>query len=51
MNAQIAGRQLCLAALRVDGAAGGAGLNRPGFAYAHFDGAENRLVEVETISE
>ena len=51
VNAQIAGRQLCLAALRVDGAAGGAGLNRPGFAYAHFDGAENRLIEVETISE
>ncbi len=43
-----AGKQLALAALRVDGAAGGSSI-KPGFAYARFDGEENRLLEVEAI--
>jgi N4-(beta-N-acetylglucosaminyl)-L-asparaginase len=42
------GKQLALAALRIDGVPGGACLN-PGFAYPYFDGNENRLVAVTPI--
>lgn len=45
VNAKLGEKQLALAALRMDGTAGGASL-RPGFAYAYWDGGENRLVEV-----
>ena len=45
-NAKLGEQQLALAALRMDGAAGGASL-RPGFAYAYWDGEGNRVVEVE----
>ncbi len=41
-------RQLALAALRADGAAGG-GSVKPGFAYAYFDGGHNRLVQVGSV--
>jgi isoaspartyl peptidase/L-asparaginase-like protein (Ntn-hydrolase superfamily) len=41
-------RQLGLAALRMDGETGGASL-KPGFAYAMFDGQENRLVDVDPL--
>lgn len=41
-------RQLALAALRADGAAGG-GSVKPGFAYAYFDGGQNRLVQVGSV--
>lgn len=41
-------KQLALAALRADGAPGGAAL-KPGFAYAYFDGVQNRLVEVAAV--
>ncbi len=47
-NPELGSKQLALAALRADGAAGGASL-RPGFAYAYFDGKGNRLVEVQPI--
>jgi N4-(beta-N-acetylglucosaminyl)-L-asparaginase len=47
-NPELGSKQLALAALRADGAPGGASL-RPGFAYAYFDGEENRLVEVEAL--
>ena len=48
VNPALGEKQLALAALRVDGEAGGASL-RPGFGYAHFGGEENRLVEVEAL--
>lgn len=48
LNADLGEKQLALAALRADGTAGGASL-RPGFAYAYWDGAENRLVEVSPL--
>jgi N4-(beta-N-acetylglucosaminyl)-L-asparaginase len=48
-NARLAGRPLSLAALRVDGEAGGASL-KEGFAYARFDGEENRLFPVELMA-
>lgn len=47
-NPRLGNRQLCLAALRMDGTPGGSSL-RPGFAYAYFDGAENSLREVPAI--
>lgn len=49
-NPALGEKQLGLAALRRDGAPGGASL-RPGFAYAYFDGEENRLVSVQALSE
>jgi N4-(beta-N-acetylglucosaminyl)-L-asparaginase len=48
VNTRLGEKQLALAALRMDGAAGGASL-RPGFAYAYWDGVENRLVEVAAL--
>jgi isoaspartyl peptidase/L-asparaginase-like protein (Ntn-hydrolase superfamily) len=48
-NPCLGDRQLCLVALRRDGKPGGSSL-RPGFAYAYFNGAENRLVDVPAIS-
>jgi N4-(beta-N-acetylglucosaminyl)-L-asparaginase len=47
-NPALGQKQLGLAALRTDSQAGGASL-RPGFAYAFFDGSENRLVDVTPI--
>jgi len=47
-NPELGSKQLSLAALRADGQPGGASL-RPGFAYAFYDGEENRLVEVEPV--
>jgi len=42
-------KQLGLAALRTDGIPGGASL-KPGFAYAYFDGKENRLFPVDSLA-
>jgi isoaspartyl peptidase/L-asparaginase-like protein (Ntn-hydrolase superfamily) len=47
-NPLLGAKQLCLAALRIDGTAGGSSL-RPGFAYAYFNGEENALVDVAPI--
>jgi N4-(beta-N-acetylglucosaminyl)-L-asparaginase len=41
-------KQLALAALRIDGAPGGACL-KAGFAYPYFDGTDNRLVEATPL--
>ena len=48
-NPALGQKQLGLAALRADTQAGGASL-RPGFAYASFDGSENKLVDVTPIN-
>jgi isoaspartyl peptidase/L-asparaginase-like protein (Ntn-hydrolase superfamily) len=47
-NPELGSKQLALAALSVDGRPGGASL-RPGFAYAFFDGADNRLIQVDPV--